>query len=109
MKGEYYRQGDISFHPSTEQRAGAMKREVRGEYTVALGEQTGHHHTLYPQSADAVIVEELLGDERWLELQGEWLFKHQTHGPHVICPGRYRIHIERERDPFRDAIVRVRD
>lgn len=104
-----YRQGDIWLVPDEVATEGTQKRETKDAYLVAEGEATGHHHTMYPLSRDAVIVEELLGDQRWLDIRGTWEFRHNVHGPHRICPGRYKINLERERNPWRDAIVRVRD
>jgi hypothetical protein len=103
-----HRQGDVLLLPVKKHVEGG-KVATHRELTLALGEETGHHHTLYPTVPGAVIVERILDGQRYVELEEAWNLRHQTHGPHVITPGRYRVIIERERDPFLDALRRVVD
>lgn len=82
-----------------------IKKEAT-EVTIALGEATGHHHTLYGK-----LPMELLefDSKRYLRIQEEVALKHQEHNCLSICPGQYEIVIEREHDYFENAIKKVQD
>lgn len=113
------RQGDILFVRSEVKPTGEVKRHA--QLTVALGEATGHHHTLYPltsrmlanelaDAAPANFIEEFLqGNKRFVRLDTAWLLRHQEHHELRIEPGTYEIITEREYDPFGEAMKKVVD
>jgi len=82
-----YRQGDVLLIPIDEIPANLKKTKV---VTLALGEVTGHHHTLntgaigYAEDevslADYIEVEELLAD-----------LTHQEHDTIQVAKGRYKV------------------
>jgi len=103
-----YRHGDVILV----RREALPKGEVteHKELTIALGEATGHHHTLYPAtSAAGSIKKVVVGDVVFLEVGEDYFLRHQEHREIRIDPGCYEILIEKERDPFRDVIRKVVD
>lgn len=74
------------------------------ELTVALGEVTGHHHTLYgplnTMQKDGV---------HFAELHQNTPLRHQEHKEIVIPKGFMMFGREVERDPFLDTISKVQD
>jgi hypothetical protein len=115
------RQGDVIFIPTTETPEGGIKRH--NQLTVALGEATGHHHTLYPIRSAGLYAEELpenpeltpfieeftKNNKRFIKLDTEWLLRHQEHHEIRIPPGTYEIGIEKEYDPFEENMKKVVD
>ena len=78
--------------------------ETKEELTVALGESTGHHHTLYGS------VKTLQKDGVYFAyLKEETPLRHQEHKEIVIPKGFQMFGREVERDPFLDAISKVQD
>lgn len=106
---EPHRQGDILFVPIEKLPKEASKIKEAKEYTVALGEATGHHHTLYPAGADSLCSVFQFEEKKYLQIQGEMNFRHQEHDEHRILPGLYEIITEREEDPFSEEIKKVID
>jgi len=107
----YYRQGDVLLVRVVS--APESEPTKHTEYTVQHGEATGHHHTLYP-SVDGVGTAPTLdlfstGSSRFIELDTQWLLKHQEHTALQIEPGVYEIIIEEEYDPFTRVIHEVID
>jgi len=80
--------------------------------TLAAGEATGHHHTLYPVAA-GVIVESILDDKgavyRFRVSGGDAELRHQEHHTLKIVPGVYEITHEREYDYFENEMKKVVD
>lgn len=106
MTNKMYRQGDVIL-VQVDKAEGIEARHK--ELTIAYGEVTGHHHTLYPETKESFIVEFLKDNERFVELDAEFLLKHQEHGEIRIAPGTYKIRIEREYDPFSKKMRKVID
>ena len=67
---------------------------------LALGEATGHHHSLY--AAPGVVLDDVaemyeLGDDVYLRVTGEGVsLQHQEHKTHAVPVGEYRITIQQE-------------
>lgn len=99
------RQGDVILK-SAEIPAKAKTVKSNKEVTVALGEATGHHHTLYGN-----LPIELLeyNEKRYLKIQEEVDFRHQEHHALKIQPGDYEVITEREYDYFENDMKKVVD
>jgi len=74
--------------------------------TLALGEVTGHHHTLY---GGVITSYEEKDEVKVLEVKKETSLEHQEHKPIKVAPGLYKVFRKIEHDPFGEAMRRVRD
>jgi hypothetical protein len=96
------RHGDVPVFSIKKLPEGEMKQ--CNELTVALGEVTGHHHTLYgPMKTiqkDGV---------HFVSLETETPMKHQEHKEIPISKGFRMFGRKVERDPFLDTISKVQD
>ena len=72
--------------------------------TLALGEATGHHHTL---EGKCQVFQS--GETKFVKAESETVLKHQEHNTVDIENGLYKVDIEEEYDPFEKIIQRVRD
>lgn len=97
-----FRQGDVLFRP-TRKVKGQPMRAVDGRYTVAYGEQTGHHHSI--PATDNVTV---LLDRDGMSVQGVGELVHQEHDPHDI-EGDYEVVQQRRASPTDHRILRPAD
>lgn len=75
---------------------------VRTDRTLALGEATGHHHTL-----EAGVVYGEMAGVQWIVVDEPTELTHQEHAMVVIPPGEHEVRIQREYTPA--AIRRVMD
>lgn len=100
------RQGDVILIPVKKKLKEATEHK---QLTLAYGEVTGHHHTLYPPIEGLIAKELLENDKRYIELEEEWTLRHQEHDEIKIPEGTYEIKIEREYDPFLKKLRRVVD
>ena len=84
--------------------------KVRGKKTqnrtLALGEVTGHHHTLY---GGTITSYEEDNEVKFLDVKEETSLEHQEHKPIKVLPGVYKIYRKFEFDPFADVLRKVRD
>src|SRR5580658_6868476 len=81
--------------------AGAKKIPLR---PLALGEKTGHHHSLYAEPG--VVLEEAAemfevttedGVKHYLRITADGVsLQHQEHKTHAIPPGEYEVTIQTE-------------
>jgi len=101
-----YRHGDVLLREILEIPSEAKLVKKANEITVALGEATGHHHTLYGSLPMSLLQ---FDDRRFLEITEEVNLRHQEHGCLKINPTKYEIEIEREHDYFTDEIKLVTD
>ena len=99
-----YRQGDLIFTPIESLPEG--KIQTSKEHTLALGEATGHHHTMVCDQ-DIDLVE--MDGEKCFVLKAKAILTHQEHKTIEFAPGIYKMRIEQERDPFLQAIRKVQD
>lgn len=108
----HYRHGDVMLQRVDD--AALLKKistsdsKAKSELTIALGEATGHHHTLYPVDGGSVRLVEVEG-RRFIYVSAEYFLHHQEHAEHRIAPGTYEILIEDEYDPFEKAMRKVVD
>jgi len=102
------RQGDVLLTPSTIPAGATRLKELR---PLALGEATGHHHSLVADPgldlADQVEMYELNG-ETFVRIKSEATsLVHQEHKAHPsLAPGDYKVVIQRENTDFGAAPVR---
>ena len=112
------RQGDILLVEVDKKPIGVTTKHA--QLTIALGEATGHHHTLYaqqgmlatdaPRSETAPYVEEFFDDKkRFIKIDTAWVLRHQEHDHLEIPAGTYEIITEREYDPFEEEMKKVID
>ncbi len=102
------RQGDITFlEVDNAARTNLPLKKEGTEVTVALGEATGHHHTLYSDTPMRFYGD---SNAEYIELGEDAVFKHQEHHEFRVPGGTtYKIIREREYDYFERVIARVRD
>lgn len=93
-------QGDVMLEKVTEI---PREAEKQSHLTFAKGEKTGHHHTA---SIGALF---LLGEQMFFENSEVATLRHQEHGPITIQPGKWKVGIVREYDPFDEEARRVAD
>jgi len=94
--------------------------------TLALGEATGHHHSIDVMHDENEDVEVIRRFDRWsynsrsnqglgnvpdyFEVSGsEATIKHQEHDPITLPEGIYRVRIVKEYDPFSNTTRGVAD
>lgn len=111
MRG--HRHGDVGIFPvdpKLAEEVRALTGEYKKELTLALGEATGHHHTLYQAitGKPSVRLVELNG-RRFIDVGVEYFLRHQEHHEQRIAPGVYEIVMENEYDPFEKAMKKVVD
>lgn len=82
----HYRQGDVLIVPVSEIPAGLTRTK---RVTLALGEVTGHHHTISEAEATGYgTAEDALAT--YFESSVTMTLTHQEHNPVVIPPGKYQ-------------------
>ena len=97
-KKKVIRQGDVYIILNT----GTPEGNAREDRTLALGEATGHHHTL-----TAGQVFGTLQGTQWIVLEEPTKLTHQEHATITIPAGVHEVRIQREYTP--QAIRRVID
>lgn len=101
-----YRHGDVLIREIKAIPVTAEEEKKDKAVTVALGEATGHHHTLYGGMPISLLID---GDRRFLDVPEEVSLRHQEHDELRIAKGSYEITMEREFDYFENAMKRVVD
>lgn len=102
------RHGDVLLKRIKELPEGAKELQRGKSVTIAEGEATGHHHTLYGSVPNAVILRGF-DERRYVEIIEPVELRHQEHSTLSIEPGCYEIGIEREYDYFEESMRRVVD
>jgi hypothetical protein len=99
-----YRQGDVLVIavPSAPTTAKVVERN---KLTLALGEATGHSHTVLCK--DGELLEDTSTLERWMVLPSESEIVHQEHDAIALPPGTYKVVRQREYSP--EEIRNVQD
>ena len=109
MDNVYWQQGDCLIYKLEKLPSGLLPRKGS---TLALGEVTGHHHSLYEDESSTIIKHDHKDDKsngavQLYEDKDKSLFaeiirpvwlKHNEHKPIAFTPGVYRIGIVREYD-----------
>lgn len=94
-----YRQGDVLIESVDEiPKTAAPVERVNGRVVLALGEVTGHSHSM---DDDPNVTQFREGDKQFIEVLGEKgaMLVHEEHGPIDLPPGRYEVGIQREYEP----------
>ena len=101
------RHGDVDIKQIKELPKGLKK--IKGT-TLALGEVTGHHHTLVKErESQSILVFESTEGIKYFQINEPTSLTHQEHKTLVVNPGIYEVKIEQEFDPFADEIKKVAD
>lgn len=95
-----YRQGDVLIERISSIPTAAEKQDHNGAITVALGEATGHHHTIYADR-DAVDWWKESDGVQFVNLKKSTSLRHQEHEVIELPKGKYRISRQREYLPER--------
>lgn len=110
MKQGPVRHGEVILKPIANLPEGAKLEKEAKKYIVAHSE-TGHHHVLESLKEFKVFTWK---DDRYIEVPAISELWHQktgkdTHTPHEIAPGFYKVNIKKHFDYFAGALQRVRD
>lgn len=97
---EYVQQGDVIL-TKCNKKIGKRKEH---SLTLALGEATGHHHTVVGE-ATAYIVDDVV----YVDVEKESTFTHQEHGNIKLEPGTYRMNKVFEYDHMAEEAREVID
>ena len=106
----FYQQGDVKIHPvgsivNGEKVIFPESPKKLDHLTLAVGEATGHHHTI--TDGEAVLYEE--NGVLYLHVEKESTLTHQEHAPIVLPKGDYKIKIVKEYDHFLEESRNVAD
>lgn len=96
------RHGDVPAFKITQPKKANLKK--KSQVTVALGESTGHHHTLY-----ADLEHDIVDGVHVVNLTTNTPLRHQQHKEIEIPKGFYAFGREVEYDPFLRTISQVQD
>jgi len=100
-----YRHGDVNLIQS-ELPEGVKEEFTGNSMVIALGEQTGHNHTLVAERPFTAYQKEGV---RYLRFDFPTKIQHQEHKELTITPGTYRQDQERETDWFSQTVRKVID
>lgn len=99
--GEFFQQGDVIIEKVSE-----VKGEKLKHLTLAVGEATGHHHSVTEGEADLYEHEGTL----FLKVKSDKAtVTHQEHKPITLPMGDYKIGIVQEYDHFMEESRYVAD
>jgi len=99
-------QGDLLFIPVDEIPQGAVAVEpTQGRHILALGEATGHAHTVAADDCDLLTVSGQV--DRWLRVRSQTPVLHEEHDALPLDVGIYVVRPQREYSP--EEIRRVAD
>lgn len=102
---QLYRQGDVLLERVDHIPTEAKRLPKKGPIVLALGEVTGHHHSILERDEVEAFS---LGEDLYLDVQGaSALLEHQEHEVVELPRGRYVRRQQREYTP--EAIRRVQD
>lgn len=91
VKGQV-RSGDVLLNPVAGLPAGAKLVEEKRDYVLALGEATGHSHTLTAPSKVYITDD----GRRFVLVEGAGLVEHEEHVAVPVRPGLYEVIPEKE-------------
>lgn len=101
----FYQQGDVIIKKLSTDKS-AIKMIKLDHLTLALGEATGHHHTI--TEGEAELYEE--NGVLFLKVNSkEAKLTHQEHNPITLPRGNYEIGIVKEYDHLNDEVRNVAD
>jgi len=96
-----YRQGDVLI---TEVNSIPNNKVVTKKVTLALGEATGHHHSI--TSGAVGFADDDNGLAEYVSVSDAAILEHQEHESITLPPGNYRINRQVEYTPQRLNAVR---
>lgn len=102
-----YIQGDIQLVPCQKQDGKVIKHN--GEFTLALGETTGHSHRVKVKEPEQMLIVKDTNGNLFINFLGEGVLTHEEHGTHTIKKGWYKLGNEREYDYWSLETRRVQD
>lgn len=94
-KNQVYRQGDVLI-----MRVNSIPENLvkTNKVTLALGEVTGHHHSILSENVVGFAeVETALA--KYIEVKSQAVLTHQEHDPITLPEGTYRAIIQKEYEP----------
>jgi hypothetical protein len=103
-----YRHGDVLLSPIQSVPVSAREIPHSGEYTLAYGEATGHHHRLRVAEPSSMKVFTDKGT-LYVQLMEIGTLVHEEHHQLEIVPAVYRMSMEIEYDPFERMMKKVVD
>lgn len=97
-KHRLFRQGDVlvAYDVETTNKPGT---EVAKQVTLALGEVTGHHHSVLDPRECVGYANSKNGLARNLEIKEKAVLTHQEHAPIALPPGNPTVHRQVEFTP----------
>jgi len=101
-----YRHGDVDIKSIDKLPENLKKQD---NLTLALGEVTGHHHTLVCDKPNMVFVLVDSDGTKYIDAKEDCILTHQEHETIKIEKGMYVVKIEQEYDPFAEEIKKVQD
>ena len=96
MKQNY--QGDILFQEIKEIPNNLKEVKHKGQFVVAAGEATGHHHKVITDTPNSVKIYQDNQDNYFLRIEKECQVVHQEHPAITLVPQIYRVVRQREWD-----------
>jgi len=116
------RHGDMTiFKVSLSQVEGLEQKEMK-KLTLGLGEVTGHSHEVIALDDSTIIehyniagydsleIQDLVArDNIFFEIKGKAVIMHEEHGPITLDEGLYLRTVQRQFNPFSQALEKVRD
>lgn len=82
---------------------------LQDHLTLALGEATGHHHSVIEANHQDAELYISANGTLYLRAFKEVIIEHQEHKPINVPTGNYIVGIQNEYDPFSEETRRVRD
>lgn len=113
---KYYRHGDV-----TVEEISLISKDLKeietSKIVLALGEVTGHSHSVIPIGKTKLSVyslsdekpDTLLNDICFKVSDGNALLVHEEHEPIVLPPGIYNRKMKVQFNPFKNAVENVTD
>jgi hypothetical protein len=92
-----YRQGDVFIQEIETLPKDVKKQNSKGKIILALGEATGHHHSIEVTEATESFVD--AAGLLFLNLKEDTVLTHQEHAPIEINRGTYKVTIQKEYTP----------
>lgn len=114
MQVPVYRQGDVLLWRVPDEAVSEIRTTGRPviermtpHIVLAMGEKTGHAHTIDPTEATEIIVgrspDHRLAD-RYIDVTGEnATIRHEEHAPVTVPTGLYKVNLQREYMPKSSA------
>lgn len=108
MKNNFYRHGDLNFHPINESQEGEVLKH-NGNYVLAEGETTGHKHVISVPNVDDMKITKLSTGEYILSLKKDAEVTHEEHKKIILPKGKYIMRHEREYNYYELSTQQVID